>query len=103
MPKSPVPSHFCDDGFVFPGRDRGEPVSNMAMLALLRDMGRTDITVHGFRSTFKTWCDEDEETNFSNQAVEFCIAHMPGDEAEKAYRRCWRNGSKLWKLGPRSP
>jgi integrase len=70
---------------VFPGRDRGEPMSNMAMLELLKDMGRTDITVHGFRSTFKTWCDE--ETNFSNQAVEFCIAHIPGDEAEKAYRR----------------
>ena len=48
-------------------------------------MGRDDITVHGFRSTFKTWCDE--ETNFSNQAVEFCVAHVPGDEAEKAYRR----------------
>jgi hypothetical protein len=31
--------------------------------------------VQGFRSTF------------SNQAVEFCIAHVPGDEAEKAYRR----------------
>jgi hypothetical protein len=25
--------------------------------------------------------------NFSNQAVEFCLAHIPGDEAEKAYRR----------------
>jgi hypothetical protein len=41
--------------------------------------------VQGFRSTFKTWCEG--ETNFSNQAVEFCIAHVPGDEAEKAYRR----------------
>ena len=60
-------------------------MSNMAMLELLKDEGLTDITVHGFRSTFKTWCDE--ETNFSNQAVEFCIAHVPGDEAEKAYRR----------------
>ena len=60
-------------------------MSNMTMLELLKDMGRTDITVHGFRSTFKTWCDE--ETNFSNQAVEFCVAHVPGDEAEKAYRR----------------
>jgi integrase len=78
-------ARLSDDGFVFPGRDRGEPMSNMAMLELLKDMGRTDITVHGFRSTFKTWCDE--ETNFSNQAVEFCIAHIPGDEAEKAYRR----------------
>jgi integrase len=83
--RSTYPARISDDGFVFPGRERGEAMSNMAMLELLKDMGRTDITVHGFRSTFKTWCDE--ETNFSNQAVEFCVAHVPGDEAEKAYRR----------------
>lgn len=71
--------------FVFPGRTRGEPMSNMTMLELLKDMGRTGITVHGFRATFRTWADE--EMNFSNQAVEFCLAHVPGDEAEKAYRR----------------
>jgi len=82
---SASPTRLSDDGFVFPGRERGAPMSNMAMLELLKDMGRADITVHGFRSTFKTWCDE--ETNFSNQAVEFCVAHVPGDEAEKAYRR----------------
>jgi len=30
----------------------------------------------------------EEETEFSNQALEFCIAHVPGgDEAEKVYRR----------------
>jgi hypothetical protein len=48
-------------------------------------VGRTGITVHGFRATFRTWADE--EMNFSNQAVEFCLAHVPGDEAVKAYRR----------------
>jgi integrase len=71
--------------YVFPGRTRGEPMSNMTMLELLKDMRRTNITVHGFRATFRTWADE--EMNFSNQAVEFCLAHVPGDEAEKAYRR----------------
>jgi integrase len=71
--------------YVFPGRTRGEPMSNMTMLELLKDMNRTDITVHGFRATFRTWADE--EMNFSNQAVEFCLSHIPGDEAEKAYRR----------------
>ena len=71
--------------YVFPGRTRSEPMSNMAMLELLSDMGRDD-TVHGFRATFRTWADE--EMDFSNQAVEFCLAHVPGgDEAEKAYRR----------------
>lgn len=72
--------------YVFPGRTRGEPMSDMAMLTLLqRRMGHTNITVHGFRATFRIWADE--EMNFSNQAVEFCLAHIPGDEAEKAYRR----------------
>ena len=71
--------------YVFPGRIRGEPMSNTTMLELLKDMNRTDITVHGFRATFRTWADE--ETSFSNQAVEFCLSHVPGDEAEKAYRR----------------
>ena len=71
--------------YVFHGRTRGETMSNMAMLELLADMGR-DVTVHGFRATFRTWADE--ETEFSNQAVEFCLAHVPGgDEAEKVYRR----------------
>ena len=71
--------------YVFPGLRRGQPMSNMTMLELLKDMGRSGITVHGFRATFRTWADE--ELNFSNQAVEFCLAHVPGDEAEKAYRR----------------
>jgi integrase len=71
--------------YVFPGRARSEPMSNMTMLELLADMGR-NVTVHGFRATFRTWADEEME--FSNQAVEFCLAHVPGgDEAEKAYRR----------------
>ena len=71
--------------YVFPGRTRNEPMSNMTMLEMLKDMGRNDITVHGFRATFRTWADE--EMDFSNQAVEFCLAHVPGDEAEKVYRR----------------
>jgi len=41
--------------FVFPGQKRGKPLSNMAMSNALRRMGRGDITVHGFRSTFRDW------------------------------------------------
>jgi integrase len=39
--------------FLFPGRRRGRPLSNMAMLKLLDRNGRSDLTVHGFRSTFR--------------------------------------------------
>jgi integrase len=47
--------HRRDDDLVFPGLKRGRPLSNMALLALLRRMKRDDLTTHGFRATFKTW------------------------------------------------
>ena len=47
-----------DDASLFPGGKSGKPLSNMAMLVLLRRMGRSDLTVHGFRSTFRDWCAE---------------------------------------------
>jgi integrase len=71
--------------YVFPGQKDGEPLSNMAMLALLERMGRDDITVHGFRSTFKDWAAEC--TAFSNHVSEKALAHIVGDRVEAAYRR----------------
>ena len=44
---------YGEVGFVFPGRKPGAPQSNMSCLALLRRIGRNDIVVHGFRSTFR--------------------------------------------------
>src|SRR5262245_34341419 len=49
--------------YVFPGGKAGKPLSNMAMTEVLRRMGRDDITVHGFRSTFRDWAAE--RTNFA--------------------------------------
>ena len=69
--------------FVFPG-DRRAMMSNMAMEMLLRRMGR-DVTVHGFRSTFKDWASE--RTNFPNEVSEAALAHAVGDKVEAAYRR----------------
>ena len=71
--------------FVFAGRGRSQPMSDMTMLKLLKEDMRRDATVHGFRAAFKTWAAE--VTSYQNQAVEFCLSHIPGDEAEKAYRR----------------
>lgn len=71
--------------FVFPGFRRGKPLSNMAMLKLLERMGCDDITVHGFRSTFRDWAAE--MTNFPNHVVEMALAHSIGDKVEEAYRR----------------
>ena len=71
--------------FVFAGRRRGRGLSNMAMAALLKRMKRKDITVHGFRSTFKNWCSE--QTNYPNEVSEMALAHAVGDKVEAAYRR----------------
>ncbi|MDI3510816.1 MAG: hypothetical protein PWQ61_1581 [Betaproteobacteria bacterium] len=70
--------------YLFPG-SKGKPLSNMAGLALLRRMERTDITVHGFRSTFRDWCAE--ATDYPNHVAEMALAHVIDDKTEAAYRR----------------
>ncbi|SDA25082.1 Integrase [Methylobacterium sp. UNC378MF] len=74
-----------DDTFVFPGGRRGKPLSNMAMLVLLRRMERTDITTHGFRSSFRDWASE--ITDFPSEVVEMALAHTVESKVERAYRR----------------
>lgn len=70
--------------YVFPGaRDRA-PLSNMAMLQLLKGM-RPGLTTHGFRSTFKDWATE--ATNHPNIVSEAALAHTVSDKVEAAYRR----------------
>jgi integrase len=70
--------------FVFPG-DRGKPLSNMALLMMLRRMGRGDLTTHGFRSSFRTWAAEC--TGFSREVVEAALAHIIENKVEAAYQR----------------
>jgi integrase len=48
-------------------------------------MGRDDLTVHGFRSTFRDWAAE--LSDFPNEAVEMALAHTVDDKTEAAYRR----------------
>ena len=64
---------------------RGKPLSNMAMPMLLRRLGYSDVTVHGFRSTFRTWVAE--ETQHPNEVAEMALAHTIGNRVEAAYRR----------------
>ena len=80
--------------FVFPGRDLKGPISNMTMLKHLKEItGDPDLTVHGFRTTFRTWAQE--ATDFEEEIVEHCLHHITGDESEKAYKR----GEALKKRG----
>ncbi len=71
--------------YLFRGGKRGNPLSNMAMAKVLERMGREDITVHGFRSTFRDWAAE--QTEFQNEVVEMALAHVIDNKAEAAYRR----------------
>lgn len=70
---------------VFPGRKVDRQLSGMAMEMLLRRMEANAYTVHGFRSSFKTWATE--ATSFPNELSEQALAHVTGNQVERAYRR----------------
>jgi integrase len=70
--------------FVFLGGKSGQPLSNMAMLELLKEL-RPGLTVHGFRSTFRTWASE--QTNYPYEVCEVVLAHAVGSAASQAYQR----------------
>jgi integrase len=76
--------------YIFPGMRKDEPLSDMAMLELVRGFGLLDkagagITVHGFRSTFKDWAME--QTTYPDFLSEMALAHISGDKAREAYAR----------------
>jgi len=71
--------------FVFMGAKPERPLSSMALLMLRERMSRSDLTVHGFRSTFRDWCAE--RTNFPREVAEHALAHSLPDKVEAAYQR----------------
>ncbi|MDR3474057.1 MAG: tyrosine-type recombinase/integrase [Devosia sp.] len=73
------------DDWVFVGQRPGRPLSVMALEMVLRRMGRADVTVHGFRSSFRDW--SGECTTHPREVAEAALAHIVGDETERAYRR----------------
>jgi integrase len=71
--------------FIFPGAKPRRPLSNMALLILLRRMRHENITTHGFRSSFRVWTAEC--TSFQREVAEMALAHVVGNETEQAYQR----------------
>ncbi|AYK23080.1 tyrosine-type recombinase/integrase [Pseudomonas aeruginosa] len=71
--------------YLFPSTRKGKHLSNMAMLMGLRRMERDDLTMHGFRSSFRDWAAEC--TPHPNFVVEMALAHVVGNAVEAAYRR----------------
>jgi len=77
--------------FIFPGTRQGRPLSNMALLQLMRGMGfgvdgnRGDYVPHGFRSSFRDW--SGEVSSFPRDVAEMALAHAIENKVEAAYRR----------------
>lgn len=62
------------DGLIFPGRYKHAALSDMSLTAVLRDMGRGDITIHGFRSSFRDWCAEAVGNSFPREVCEHALS-----------------------------
>jgi len=71
--------------YVFTGQSKAGNLSNLAMSKTLTRLGYDEITVHGFRSSFRDWVGE--ETHTPNFVAEMALAHAIGSDAEAAYRR----------------
>jgi integrase len=70
---------------VFAGQKDKSPLSNMAMVMVLRRMEIKGVTIHGFRSAFRDWVGN--ETAFPREVAEAALAHLIGNDVERAYRR----------------
>jgi integrase len=74
----------AENPFIFIGPRRAG-LSRSAMAEVLKRAGRTDVTVHGFRSSFRDWAAE--RTAYPNHVVEMALAHAIPAAVEAAYRR----------------
>jgi integrase len=98
----PVGPESVGRKYVFNGAKPGRQLSNMAMVKLIRRMnaerevvglpkwtdpkqGGRDVVPHGFRSSFREWAAE--RTTFAREVAEAALAHIDGDETERAYQR----------------
>lgn len=72
------------DDLIFASTKPGRPVSDMTLAAVLKRLG-IDVTVHGFRSTFRDWAEE--KTSFPHEVKETALAHTIRNAVEAAYRR----------------
>ena len=74
------------NGLIFPSiKSSKTPMSDMTIAAVLKRMNLNEITVHGFRSTFRDWAGE--TTSFPREVIEAALAHRLKDKAEAAYAR----------------
>ena len=92
-----LPKKRRPDDYVWPGERAPHMHENALnnLVKLLHEQsasGYTDpkqndlpVTAHGFRTTFKTWAQD--KTQVRDEVSEFCLGHITGDAARKAYAR----------------
>jgi integrase len=73
-----------DELLIFPGSRPKQPMSDMTLTKLLREL-KLPVTVHGFRSSFRDWASE--ETEVQGEVAEAALAHSVSSKTEAAYRR----------------
>jgi integrase len=73
-----------DEQLIFPGIRPRQPMSDMTLTKLLREL-KVPVTVHGFRSSFRDWVSE--ETDVQGEVAEAALAHTVPNKTEAAYRR----------------
>ena len=71
-------------GLLFPGQKGNQWISDTSVRKVLHAL-YPDLSVHGFRSTFRDWAGE--KTNFQREVCEACLAHVIESAVEKSYRR----------------
>jgi integrase len=70
--------------WIFIGAKAGCPLGHASLRELLKRID-PEITVHGFRSSFRDWAAE--KTHYQNHVVEMALAHTISNKVEAAYRR----------------
>ena len=71
--------------FVFVGGKEGAGLGTSALSDMMKRMERVDVTVHGFRSSFRDWAAD--ETNYPRDVAERALSHKIGDKVSQAYER----------------
>jgi integrase len=75
--------HIVGQDFIFPGDQGGRMTDGPLRKELHKLM--TGVTVHGFRSSFRQW--SEEQTSFPKAVCELALSHVNKDRVEAAYQR----------------
>jgi integrase len=76
---------YGHSGLIFPGANRGRPISDVSLTKCIRRHTAEPATTHGMRSTFRDWCGD--KTDYPREVAEAALSHATGNETELAYRR----------------